>query len=116
MRVFSIEELSLADSNECLAINIDIDGVSNSEFIDFYNLCLIKLRIGGRLTLSGTSLSMFSRFVINAKANTEDLQKLVESSKCFHELVNVEALMKRDLAVENIWYDEMRFTIVGVRN
>lgn len=116
MIVSNIEDLVSADSNECSNIMINIDGVSNSEFINFYDLCLSKLRIGGKLCLVGTSLSMFARFVINSKEDIRTLQQRVESSKCFHELVNVESLMRRDLSIENVWYDGMNFNIVGVRN
>jgi hypothetical protein len=112
----NFKELNDADKNECTTISFDIDMVENKDFYSFYELCLSKLRINGKLCLSGTSLSMFARFVINAKQEVKQLQETINKAKCFHELTHVESLMRRDLFIENIWFDEERFNIVGVRN
>lgn len=112
----NFEELINADKNECTTISFNVDKVENKEFYKFYETCLSKLRINGKLCLSGTSLSMFARFVINAKREVKDLQDMINDSKCFHELAHVEGLMRRDLVIENVWFDEERFNIVGVRN
>lgn len=112
----NFEELNLADNNECTLISFNIDFVSNSDFYSFYQLCLKKLRMNGKLCLSGTSLTMFAKSVIHSKKEVKVLQKLIEDSKCFHDLIHVEGLIRRDLFVENIWYEDERFYIVGLRN
>lgn len=111
----SYEDLDKCENNEASSIFWNIDSVPRSEFIYFYHDLLGKLRHGGRLHLKGTSLSLFCKHVLHYPEKRKDLVNKIEHAKSFHDVKEVEIIMKDQLDIESIWLEDENFNIVGVR-
>ena len=108
----SVEDLEKCSYNEAIYISWDVDKLSKNDFFSFYNTLLGKLRHGGKLLLTGTSLSLFCKYILNGDIEKADR---IEDAKYFHEIHNIENIVRQQLVIENIWIEEEKFNIVGVR-
>ena len=93
MIIKSYEDIDKCENNEATKIMLNIDKIERKDFINFFHLLLGKLRHGGTLTLTGTSLTLFCKLVLIHPNKRTVLVERIREAYCFHDMFEVETIV-----------------------
>lgn len=106
--IFSIDKLEDLSknilNNECETIiaNNIVNSLSEPEVVPFFNLLVSKLRLGGELLVSGMSLRLFCKSVVNNQITAENANEIIRRSKSLVDVDPIKTLLlSNNLEIEH---------------
>lgn len=91
------DEINEVINNSCTEIvaNDVIDKIKNGDIEKFVTILCSKLRIGGKIIITGTDLGTLSRVVINNTISSQDYSSIIENKASLSYMHNIIAVLKK---------------------
>jgi hypothetical protein len=91
------DEMKEVINNSCtevVAHNV-IDKIKSVDIEKFVTILCSKLRIGGKIIITGTDLGTLSRGVINNTISSQDYSSIIENKASLNYMHNINAMLKK---------------------
>lgn len=113
------DQLNELDNNSLFELYIDneiLKAIPNKNFYSFIEICSSKIRLGGKLIVTGRDIMKISLCYIHRYINEEDLSELLSGNFGFYNCRIVEeAIKSNNLKIHSMFIDGNDFIVRGIR-